>query len=525
MKAIRRRRLVLLAIPLVLIAVIIFITTPTLADVGVHPVLPGGSSIEPEEDTPIQMASEHVAMSVKLATAEDNSILNLNPAAYGLNIKPVWYPAVAAVVADFTMHNPTSSTIDLVTWFPLASALDSVSWELNPDEIVPAIANFQVMQNDVPLEFTVSQQPNPKGADKPPLPWASFQVSYPPQSDTHLIVSYLLPLTQATKGSELLVYYIFQTGSGWAGPIGKAELVLSLPYRASPNTIARISPNQLELPYPFASPGAVIPETAVMTGTQAVWSWTNFEPTAQDNFAAWLVNPILWTELQDAIAATQADPASGSARIDLGMVYYELAVGTYTRPTVFNDRYRDPGIEAFNKAGQLWPENPIPHTGMALLALSQYVPAGDAPPDVIQFVTSQLEAARKLESEHPDLLGPDSISSSMVEDVLATYPFSTLTATEGFSASSTASAGKTQAAAAPPTAFATPTLVPSSTAALSASPSPQTAPATDASTPDAPDSLGRGWSLLVILSTLGSTVFIGLVILAISLVLNSRRRG
>ena len=39
-----------------------------------------------------------------------------------------------------------------------------------------------------------------------------------------LHVSYVLPLLPLPKWYALALYYIFQTGAGWAGPIGQAEL-------------------------------------------------------------------------------------------------------------------------------------------------------------------------------------------------------------------------------------------------------------------------------------------------------------
>jgi hypothetical protein len=41
------------------------------------------------------------------------------------------------------------------------------------------------------------------------------------------------------------LYYIFQTGAGWAGPIGQAELILNLLYLSSPDTLAGIDKSRL----------------------------------------------------------------------------------------------------------------------------------------------------------------------------------------------------------------------------------------------------------------------------------------
>ena len=52
---------------------------PVQADVGPRPILPGGSSLKPGEQTPIQMAAEVVTMNVRAATQADNALVKLNP--------------------------------------------------------------------------------------------------------------------------------------------------------------------------------------------------------------------------------------------------------------------------------------------------------------------------------------------------------------------------------------------------------------------------------------------------------------
>ncbi len=89
-----RRILIILSTGLLLVNLLLGLTlpNPASADVGVHPILPGGSNIGPEEDTPIQMSAEVVTMNVRLATADDNAILQLNPEAYGSSIPTCLVP-------------------------------------------------------------------------------------------------------------------------------------------------------------------------------------------------------------------------------------------------------------------------------------------------------------------------------------------------------------------------------------------------------------------------------------------------
>ena len=60
----------------------LLVVSPVRADVGVQPILPGGSNIKPEDETPIQMAAETVVMNVRAATEADNAVIKINPEAY-----------------------------------------------------------------------------------------------------------------------------------------------------------------------------------------------------------------------------------------------------------------------------------------------------------------------------------------------------------------------------------------------------------------------------------------------------------
>jgi hypothetical protein len=464
MYTIKHQSTVLLINSLVLLAILILLLIPSIvhADVGVRPILPGGSNIQPEAETPIQMASELVTMNVRPATQADNSSIQLNPEAYGLQIQPVWYPVVAEVQAVFTMTNPTSNDVSLTAWFPLASALETVNWELNPDEIVPRIANFHVAVGGNPIDYSVTELPNPKGADKPLLPWASFPVTFPPGKETNIQVSYLLPLQTSVKGSELALYYIFQTGAGWAGPIGQAELIVNLPYPASPETMARMRPGSLSLPYAMSFPDALIPTGGVMEGNQARFAWTNFEPGPQDDFSMWLIDPIMWQALDTARAAVQANPQDGQAWLDLADIYRSLALKAYNYPGIFSESYLPLGLEAYPKAAELLPEHPAPHAGMAMLSLAPYMTDANAPSEVMGFVQEQLRIARELETAHPDLAEQAFISSWMLEDSINMY-FEHITATAISGATSTGWARETETAAYTLTPSDTPTPHPSLT--------------------------------------------------------------
>ncbi len=400
------------------------------ADVGVRPVLPGGSNIKPGEETPVQMAAETVTMNVRQATAMDNLAVNLNPGAYGFDIRPVWFETVADVNADFTMRNPTSEDISMTAWFPLASALGNVEWKFNPNETVPQIANFRVSSNGIPVKFQVSDLPNPGGSQKPDLPWASFPLSFPAGKDTLVHVSYTVPLSPAAKGREVALYYVFQTGAGWAGLIGHADLVVNLPYPASAETIA----DNPKISLPYGSIGQIstgLPKGAVIDGKEVRWSWTNFEPTPQDDFAIWLLKPSAWEQLFSARQAVKANPADGKAWLELAAVYHSLSALPFSNAAqLFSPFYLPQAIEAYQKAGALLPDHPAPHTGLGLLALTRLpgkgVPISGA---AIQRAQDELKTAQTLEAANPALAKEGLYDSLDLADALSMMNYNDATAT------------------------------------------------------------------------------------------------
>ncbi len=375
---------------------------PAKADVGVQPILPGGSNIQPEVETPIEMAAEKVVMTVRQATEADNALILLNPDPYGLQFSNVWFPAIADVQADFTMHNPTGETISMTVWFPLASALQDISWEINTDETVPRIESFKVSAGGIPVEYAVSEMPNPKGTDRPLLPWASFPIKFAAEVDTDIQVSYLVPLVPSIKGSPLALYYVFQTGASWAGSIGQAELIVNLPYPASAETIADLSTNNLGgFPYIFADDSSGLPAGAILDGNQARWVWKDFEPGPEDDFSIWVIDPAIWLRLEDERAAVQADPENADEWLRLASEYHSLANVGYNIASVFSSTYIPLATEAYQKVASLLPDYPDPHNGLGLLMLSPYMRDADAPPEVMASVQSEYSTCVELASKPP----------------------------------------------------------------------------------------------------------------------------
>jgi hypothetical protein len=113
----RKKKLIFLVVPMGLVGLLLGLlqVVPSRGDVGVQPILPVGSNIEPEGETPIQMAAETVVMNVRPATEAGNALIQLNPKAYGFDPSSPLFAAIAEVQADFTMKNPTNDAVSMTS--------------------------------------------------------------------------------------------------------------------------------------------------------------------------------------------------------------------------------------------------------------------------------------------------------------------------------------------------------------------------------------------------------------------------
>jgi hypothetical protein len=355
MDTFRGRSFFLLVCGLALVCIVLglLILLPVRADVGIQPILPDGSNIQPDVETPIQMTAERVVFNVRQATEWDSATIAYNPTAYGLQNPqiPIWSLSVAEVSAVFTMTNPTSQELRLIVWFPLASSLESDEWESHPGEVAPRIEKFLVAVDEQPITYDISELPNPKGTEFPLLLWASFPVTFPAGQDVLIHVSYLIWAQEDIVGVGMVFSYILQTGAGWDGPIGHAELIFNLPYIASPETIS------------------VMPEGGQIEGYQARWTWENFEPGPGDDFSIWLIRQERWEDLESARIRVSNWP-DGESWLDLADTYRRLILGKYQFTRGFREAYQPLGVQAAQEALRLLPRDGRPHYEMAIFYLA-----------------------------------------------------------------------------------------------------------------------------------------------------------
>jgi hypothetical protein len=313
------------------------VTTPARADVAPPDEPPGVNPIPGKSNTPVRMQAETVTMSV-LKQSEDPQV------------------GQAKVDAVFTMHNLGSVTESMLVRFPLSF------WNGWDDGFgkFPEITDLVVKVNGGKVDTERITTTNESGIASNPIPWAAFNVSFPPGQDVKIEVIYTGG--GATESPYVSFRYILETGAGWKGTIGSVDFIVKLPYEA----------NNLNVIFEEGTGFTATTTGAAVSGRQLSWHFDNLEPTSQNNFNVTLVLPLAWNKVLIEQDNLKANPKDGEAWGRLGKAYKEIIQqhhGLREDPGGL-EAYRL-GVEAYQKAVTLLPKDSLWHTGYADL-LSQH---------------------------------------------------------------------------------------------------------------------------------------------------------
>jgi hypothetical protein len=284
----------------------------------------------------------------------------------------------AKVMADFTMRNLGSESESMGVRFPLASN--------NGFGDIPEIKNFSVKVNGSPTVTRRIMQPDPLWSDDP-VPWAEFDVTFPPNQDVNIQVTYLL---EGTGEYPYIAFeYIFHTGAGWKDSIGSADLIVRLPYEANTQNVIF----EETTGWSQTTPGGAI------QGQEVRWRFENLEPDQSNDFEVSLIMPSAWQKVVKERSTVSANPNDGEAWGRLGKLYKEMFF--------FRKGFRhDAGgqelyalsIEAYEKCLALLPSDALWHAGYAdLLAFHADFAAMEGLDTRTEMVRSMQEIQRAQE--------------------------------------------------------------------------------------------------------------------------------
>ncbi len=283
----RARRLFLMAM-----AVIGLLAFPQVVKADIAPPeSPPGSNISPgSETTQVRMQAETVILDV-LSQSQSKWI------------------SQARVTASFQMRNLGSNAENLQVRFPLSDLNGYGDGFGNYPEIRDL--RVKVAGKTIPTQRITTPSPNVYADHQ--IPWAVFPVSFPAQQDVQVEVTY----TADGFGEDNFVVfnYVLETGAGWYGTIGTADLFVRLPYEANPmNVIFE------QIGFGSTTPG---PE---FRGSELHWQYKDLEPQASENLQVALVTPAAWNKVLLELGRIQKDSNDGEAWGRLGKAYKEIIV-------------------------------------------------------------------------------------------------------------------------------------------------------------------------------------------------------
>lgn len=268
------------------------------ADIGWPPIYPSGSSVgvTPGEENMVRMVSEVVNLVVEEHEGKPPVDSGDAPAAWMRGL----------VEAEFLMRNLGQDSQTFDVWFPLAA---SVHYEgmltYQPEN---TLQDFQVWVDGQPVAFDKVKAPdlfNPQMEST----WARFKLTFPTGTDVIVRVVYTVyPSGRRPFGS---FEYILQTGAGWYGTIGQADVKITLPDTITPENVSLAGRSVEGLPIAPQPAGFVIVDNTIN------WHFTDLEPTAQDNIFVDVLEPKAYHDLLAARVQSAANPTSVNAQLAL----------------------------------------------------------------------------------------------------------------------------------------------------------------------------------------------------------------
>ena len=338
---------------------------PAKADVA-PPEQPPGSSLEPgAEVTQVRMMAETVLLDVQASTPQKSL-------------------GQARVSANFTMRNLGAEPESMAARFPLGSN--------NGFGQIMEITNITVRVNGTLTNTRRIMQADPVWSSDL-VPWAEFDVTFPPGQDVNIDVSYLI---EGTGEYPFVSFnYILHTGAGWQDTIGTANLIVRLPYAVSLHNVLFDE----HTGWSTTTPGGAV------QGQEIRWHYENLEPELSNDFEVSLVMPSAWQNVMKENAIANTNPNDGEAWGRLGKLYKELFF--YRR----GFRQDAGGLElyassvaAYEKCLSLLPNDALWHAGFAdLLSTHAYyaMQEGQDMRDEIVRSMQEIDRAQELSPNDP----------------------------------------------------------------------------------------------------------------------------
>lgn len=251
----------------------------------------------------------------------------------------------AFVWAEFHMKNLGDTTEVLMVRFP-SSYNDGFSGYPEIENLMVYVDNATVPTSRVNLEG------EPDNWDDP-VQWVEFEVVFPPGEIVEIEVDYTL---YGTGEYPFVSYaYLLETGAGWNGTIGSAEIIVRFPYKLNAGIFSDGSPG-----WGGTTPGVYLNTEE----NELFWYFEDFEPTSENNISFVTVWPSVWQKIIDEQKNVSDFPNDGEAWGRLAKLYKETSrLRRGTRTDAGGIFLYKASIEAYQKAVDLLPDDALWHVG------------------------------------------------------------------------------------------------------------------------------------------------------------------
>ena len=327
----------------VLILISAFPSQTVRADVA-PPESPAGTNLIPgNEITQVRMAAETVTLTISKNPADAQE-------------------AIAKTEAVFIMRNLGAAEEKMQVRFPLSFFNGNSDGQGN----FPEIESISVKINGETVSTRREIQPffNSELSyhERDEIPWAVFDVTFPPAQDVTLEVVYTV------NGFGYYPYevfkYILETGAGWNGTIGASDVIVRFPYAVSEQNVWMNNVSG----YTDPTPGGVL------SGNEVRWHFENLEPTWEDNIQIIVVTPSLWESVLTNIDTVTKNPNDGEAWGRLAKAYKEILRQSHgeLRSDSTGREMFELSKNAYEKCLALLPNDSLWHYGYADLLWAHY---------------------------------------------------------------------------------------------------------------------------------------------------------
>ncbi|NJN45008.1 MAG: hypothetical protein HC806_10020 [Anaerolineae bacterium] len=190
----------------IVIFISLFAETEIFAADVAPPDNPPGGSLNPSQQTFVQMMSEEVIIDIPATLSPDMNFIRID--------------------ADFEMYNHGDNEEVMQVRFPMSEPNGSG----NGYGGYPKIESIVVQVDGESVLTTIVTSTNPLSVDDPDILWAAFDVVFPPKDTVVIDVSY--NARPSIYYPFARVGYILETGAGWYDVINSADVIVRLPFEA-----------------------------------------------------------------------------------------------------------------------------------------------------------------------------------------------------------------------------------------------------------------------------------------------------